>query len=117
VLGNLDAQRDWSDARDFVRGFWLQLQQPEPRDFIFASGALRSVREFVEMAFSAVGLSPDGLVRSSPEFYRPSETVPLQGDSSLTRSVLGWKPEFSLEKTVSDMVLSELAKCKGFEVS
>jgi GDPmannose 4,6-dehydratase len=121
-LGNLEAKRDWGDARDFVRGMWRILQQETPDDFVLATGVARSVREFVEIAFahprieisigwegekeSEVGKDSQGrvVVAIDPQFYRPTEVNVLLGDASKARNTLGWKPEIPFDRTVHDMV-------------
>jgi GDPmannose 4,6-dehydratase len=80
-LGNLDAQRDWGYAGDYVEAMWLMLQQDEPDDFVIATGEPYSVQEFVDIAFSHVGPDPKQHVRSDPQFLRPAEADRLVGDS------------------------------------
>ena len=120
-IGNLDAKRDWGHAADFVEGMWLMLQQPEPDDYVLATGETRSVREFIEHAFSAVeitiawrgeGLGEQGydtvsgnvLVDVNPQFFRPAEVHVLLGDSSKARRKLGWTPKYSFADLVRDMI-------------
>ena len=103
-LGNLDAQRDWGHAADYVRAMWLMLQQDEPDDYVVATGDLHSVREFCEVAFSHVGLNWEDYVVVDPKFYRPAEVQQLLGDSSKAKSKLGWTPEISFEQLVTEMV-------------
>lgn len=108
-LGTLDAERDWSDARDFVRGFHLTLQAQEPGDYIFASGQTHTVTEFVECAFRAAGLDYRGFVSVDA---RRVGTVPvpsgLCGDARRAERVLGWRREWSFAETIEDMVQAEL---------
>ena len=120
-IGNLDAKRDWGHAADFVEGMWLMLQQPEPDDYVLATGETRSVREFIEHAFTTLditiawrgkGLDEQGydavsgkvLVDVNPQFFRPSEVHVLLGDSSKARQKLGWTPRHSFADLVKDMV-------------
>lgn len=104
-LGNLDAKRDWSHAKDVVRGQWMALQHSDPDDFVFASGETHSVREFCEIAFKYAGLGDyQKYVYIDPAFYRPAEVDILLGDSAKAEAVLGWKPEFSFEDLVKEMV-------------
>ena len=109
VLGDLDAVRDWSHAVDVVRGEWLALQADEPRDYVFASGVGRRVRDLVDCAFAAAGVSGDGRVRVDPAFVRPPEEWPLVGDPSRARSELGWEPEIDFEAMIDEMVRADLA--------
>jgi GDPmannose 4,6-dehydratase len=107
-LGDLDAQRDWSDARDIVRGYWLALQAREPGDFVFASGVSRTVREFAETAFAAAGLRAATHIESDPGLAPTEVTVGLGGDPSKAENSLDWKREWSFAETVSDMVMAEI---------
>ena len=111
-LGNLEAKRDWGHAREYVEAMWLMLQQPEPNDFVIATGETHSVREFVETAFSHAGLDYRQYVRSDAELYRPSEVNLLQGDASLARSVLGWRHKTGFTELVREMVDND---CKAYE--
>jgi GDPmannose 4,6-dehydratase len=108
VLGNLEARRDWGHAKDYVLGFWQQLQHPEKRDFIFATGQTHSVREFIEKAFSYVGLNYEKYVKVSEEYYRPTEKIDLVGDTHDTRSLLGWKTQYSFDDIVTEMMDHQL---------
>jgi GDPmannose 4,6-dehydratase len=106
-LGNLDAQRDWGHAREYVEAMWLMLQQREPDDYVIATGECHSVREFVERAFARVGLDYREYVQSNPEFYRPAEVNLLRGDASKAHRVLGWKHSVGFEELVCEMVDSD----------
>jgi len=108
ALGNLDAKRDWGYAGDYVRAMWKMLQHDEPDDFVIATGADYSVREFVEIAFDHVGLDWNEYVVVDPEFFRPAEVNLLRGDSSKARDVLGWEPSVSFEGLVKMMVDSDM---------
>ena len=108
ALGNLDAERDWGYAKDYVEAMWLMLQQDEPDDFVIATGEAHSVRELVEVAFAHVGLDPDKHVRIDPRFLRPAEVEHLVGDASKAREKLGWEPRTSFEEMVRLMVDADL---------
>jgi GDPmannose 4,6-dehydratase len=108
ALGNLDAERDWGYAKDYVEAMWLMLQQDEPDDYVIATGEAHSVRELVDVAFARVGLDPEGHVRIDPRFLRPAEVEHLVGDASKARDKLGWEPRTSFEEMVQLMVDSDL---------
>jgi GDPmannose 4,6-dehydratase len=133
-LGNLDAQRDWGHAKDYVEGMWRILQQPEPEDYVLATGVTTPVRDFVRMSFRQIGVELEfkgreerevGIVSSSshpefplpvgkevvavdPKYYRPTEVDLLIGDPSKAHSKLGWKPAYDLSMLVEDMVQSDI---------
>jgi GDPmannose 4,6-dehydratase len=107
-LGNLDAKRDWGFARDYVEAMWLMLQQPEPDDYVVATGETYSVREFLEEAFGHVGLDWKEHVQVDPKYFRPSEVDLLLGDPTKARTKLGWKPRVSFKELVRLMVDSDL---------
>jgi GDPmannose 4,6-dehydratase len=109
-LGNLDAVRDWGHARDYVRAMHLMLQQPEPDDYVVATGEAHSVREFCELAFGVVGLDYREWVVIDERFFRPAEVEELLGDASKARRVLGWAPTVTFEGLVREMVESDLAE-------
>jgi len=128
-LGNLNAQRDWGHARDYVRGMWMILQAAKPDDFVLATGEMRSVREFVELAFAEVGrrivwlgtgIDEQGLdertgqvlVRVDPRYFRPTEVDQLLGDARKVRRELGWAPEISFRDLVSEMVAGDLVAAR-----
>ena len=128
-LGNLDAKRDWGHARDYVRAQWLMLQQPQPEDYVVATGKQHSVRDFVVLAGKLLGMDiqwhgrgADELgvdrngghtvVRVDPRYFRPAEVESLLGDASKIRAQLGWAPEISFEALVREMVESDLALAK-----
>jgi GDPmannose 4,6-dehydratase len=112
VLGDLNAVRDWSHAADIVRGAWLSLQAERPDDYIFASGAGRTVGDLVSAAFSAAGISPEDRVRVDPAFVRPPEATPPIGDPSHARTALGWEPQMSFDELVAEMVAADLAELR-----
>lgn len=125
-LGNLDAKRDWGHAKDYVEGMWRILQQPEPEDFVLATGETHAVREFVELAFAEVGCtirwqgqgvdevgvdanSGEVLVRIDPRYFRPTEVDLLLGDPSKAKAKLGWQHTTPFRQLVKDMVAADKA--------
>ena len=110
MLGNLDAQRDWGFAGDYVRAMWMMLGQQQPGDFVVATGIKHSVREFAELAFAHVGLEYQDFVEVAPEFLRPAEVHTLRGDASKAREVLGWEPRVSFAELVRMMVDADLQR-------
>ena len=128
-LGNLDAKRDWGHARDYVEGMWRMLQQPEPDDYVLATGELHSVREFVEAAFACLGrtvawqgegveeVGVDAgsgvvLVRIDPRYFRPTEVDLLLGDPAKARERLGWSHTTGFADLVKEMVAFDLEAVK-----
>lgn len=109
-LGNLDAQRDWGYAADYVRAMFLMLQQDHPEDYVVATGETHSVREFCELAFRHAGLNYEKFVVTRPELYRPSEVHLLLGDATKARQILGWEPTCTFEQLVRMMVDHDLAQ-------
>lgn len=107
-LGNLEAQRDWGFAGDYVRAMHLMLQHHEPDDFVVATGQTHSVRQFLEIAFGHVGLRWEEFVTQDPRYMRPAEVDQLIGDSSKARQMLGWQPTVSFEQLVTMMVDADL---------
>ncbi len=134
-LGNMDAKRDWGHAKDYVEVMWLMLQQEKPEDFVIATGVTTSVRDFVSMAFSEVGIelefsgegvdeigvvtactNPDyqleigkKVVAVDPRYFRPTEVDLLLGDPTKAKTKLGWKPQYDLPALIKDMMQSDLA--------
>jgi GDPmannose 4,6-dehydratase len=108
ALGNLDAERDWGYAKDYVEAMWLMLQQHEPEDYVIATGKAHSVRELVRVAFDRAGLDPEQHVRTDPRFLRPAEVEHLVGDASKAREKLGWEPRTSFEEMIRLMVDADL---------
>jgi GDPmannose 4,6-dehydratase len=108
ALGNLDAERDWGYAKDYVEAMWLMLQQDQPEDYVIATGVAHSVRELVDVAFDHVGLNPDDHVRQDPRFMRPAEVDHLIGDYSKAKRQLGWEPRTSFEELIRLMVDADL---------
>ena len=109
-LGNLDAQRDWGYAGDYVQAMWLMLQQSRPEDYVIATGVSHSVRELVEVAFGHVGLEWQRYVRLDPSLIRPAEVEHLIGDSSKARAQLGWKPSVDFKGLITMMVDADLER-------
>ncbi len=107
-LGNLDAQRDWGHARDYVKAIRLMLQQDRPDDYVVATGKMHSVRDFARLAFSLVDLNYEDHVKTDPEFYRPAEIDLLLGDPAKAQKELGWKAETTFEALVEEMVEADL---------
>jgi GDPmannose 4,6-dehydratase len=110
LLGNLDAERDWGYARDYVEAMWLMLQQDEPEDFVIATNKTHTVRELVERAFARVGLDPAEHVGTDPSHYRPAEVDQLRGDYSKAKEKLGWEPRTTFEELVDLMVDADLER-------
>ncbi len=126
-LGNLDAERDWGHAKDFVRGIWLMLQQDKPDDYVLATGKTQSVRRLCELSFSYAGInlewqgsgadevgicSESGriIIEKDSRYLRPAETGLLQGDASKARRELSWIPEYNFEKLIKEMVIHEAGR-------
>ncbi len=109
ALGNLESLRDWGYAPDYVHAMWSMLQTDAPDDYVIATGELHSVREFVDAAFSAVGLDYRKHVKTDPQFFRPAEAVPLRGDPRKAEQRLGWSRTAGFPEIVRMMVENELA--------
>jgi GDPmannose 4,6-dehydratase len=109
-LGNLDAERDWGFAGDYVRAMWLMMQQPQADDYVIATGVSHSVRELVETAFGHAGLDWQKHVRLDPNLIRPAEVDQLIGDASKAQKVLGWKPSVTFHGLVKMMVDADLER-------
>jgi GDPmannose 4,6-dehydratase len=110
TMGNLDAERDWGFAGDYVRAMWLTLQQDEPRDYVIATGIAHSVRDLCRIAFERVGLEMDDHVVSDPALYRPAEVDQLLGDAKLARAELGWAPTVDFRELIEMMVDHDLER-------
>jgi GDPmannose 4,6-dehydratase len=108
-MGNLDAQRDWGYAGDYVRAMWLMLQQPDADDYVIATGETHSVQELLELAFSHVGLDWEKYVEIDPKLVRPAEVEYLCGDARKAREVLGWKPEVNFRQLIKRMMDADVA--------
>jgi GDPmannose 4,6-dehydratase len=111
TLGNLDAQRDWGFAGDFVEAMWMMLQQAEPRDYVLGTGVQHSIRDVCDVAFRHAGIEDwQHLVGSDPRFKRPAELHALRADTDEIRDILGWQPRTSFETMIQDMVDADLAR-------
>jgi len=107
-LGNLDAKRDWGYAGDYIEGMWMMMQQPEPDDYVLATGETHSVREFVELAFEYAGLDWKKHVEIDPRYFRPAEVDLLLGDATKARTKLGWQPKVTFQELVRMMVDADI---------
>ncbi len=107
-LGNLDAQRDWGYAKDYVDAMWRMLQREQPDDYVIATGETHSVREFLEEAFSYAGLGWKEFVKVDPKYFRPAEVDLLLGDASKARKALGWQPRVTFKALVRLMVDADM---------
>ncbi len=112
-LGNLDAERDWGFAGDYVKAMYLMLQQDQPDDYVVCTGQTHSVRRFCELAFGHVDLDYEEFVVIDERYFRPAEVDLLVGDASKAARVLGWKPETSFEQLVTRMVDADMALLRG----
>jgi GDPmannose 4,6-dehydratase len=112
-LGNLEPQRDWGHARDYVQAMWLMLQQPTPGDYVIATGVTHSVRQFAQAAFAEVGLDYRDYVREDSQLHRPAEVNILRGDASKAQAVLGWSPVVQFEELVHEMVAADCTAVKN----
>jgi len=112
-LGNLDARRDWGHAKEYVEAMWLMLQQPQPDDYVVATGETHSVREFVAAAFECVGLDWQKHVTISPDLYRPSEVQLLLGDPSKAHNQLKWRHKAGFNELVREMVHAD---CRALDL-
>ena len=108
-LGNLDAQRDWGYAKEYVEAMWLMLQVDEPEDFVIATGETHTVRDAVEIAFARAGLDADEHLEIDPKYYRPSEVDVLLGDASRAKGKLGWEPKVRFKELIELMVDADVA--------
>ena len=107
-MGNIDAQRDWGYAPEFVEAMWRMLQQDTPDDFVIGTGEMRTVREFIEHAFGRLNLDWKEYVEIDPRYFRPAEVDALQADPSKARRVLGWEPQVTFKELVRIMVDAEM---------
>ena len=109
VLGNLDAQRDWGYAPDYVESMWMMMQQDEPNDFVIATGEAHSIREFLDCAFQYIGIIHwKKYIKQDPRYMRPAEVDVLRGDYSKAKELLGWKPKTKFESLVGKMVENDV---------
>jgi GDPmannose 4,6-dehydratase len=110
VLGNLEAKRDWGYAPDYVESMWMMLQQNEPDDYVIATGENHSIKEFLEVAFSIVGITDwENYVEQDPRFMRPAEVDELKGDASKAKARLGWQPTKSFNDIIKEMVENDIS--------
>ena len=109
-LGNLQAQRDWGYAGDYVRAMWLMLRQPEPGDYVISTGQTHSVEKLARIAFECVDLDYRDYIKVDPALVRPAEVDMLVGDSSLAKKMLGWEPQVSFEELIKMMVEADLKR-------
>ena len=109
-LGNIDAQRDWGWAGDYVDAMWRMLQQPEPEDYVIGTGLTHSVRNLIEIAFARVGLEWQSYVKQDPRFIRPAEVDILMADPSKAKAQLGWEPKVGFEEMIERMVDADLER-------
>lgn len=116
-MGNLDAERDWGFAGDYVDAMWRMLQQEKPVDYVIATGMTHTVRQLLETAFRYVGLNYPDYVEVDPAYLRPAEVHHLRGDYSLAKRQLGWEPKVSFEELVKMMVEADLARLEQKPVS
>jgi GDPmannose 4,6-dehydratase len=129
IVGNMEAKRDWGHASDYTEAMWAMLQQPEPDDFVIATGQNHSVREFIEKAFGVVGIqitwNGEGveeigvntktgqiIVRIDPKFFRPAEVDEIRGNATKAKQVLGWEPRIHFTDLVRVMVQAEIERLK-----
>ena len=128
TMGNIDAQRDWGHAKDFVKGMWLMLQQDKPEDYVLSTGELHSVRELIEYTVNKIwgqqirwegeGVKEVGylgdhlIIDCAEEFYRPAEVDLLLGDSTKARKELNWQPEYNFESLIDEMIDFEMERLK-----
>jgi GDPmannose 4,6-dehydratase len=109
-LGNLTAKRDWGYAKEYVEGMWLMLQQDQPADYVLATGETHSVQEFLDEAFSYVGIDGSKHVEIDPEYYRPAEVDLLVGDATKAQKMLGWEPKIKFKNLVRLMVDADMSE-------
>jgi GDPmannose 4,6-dehydratase len=112
-MGNLDAERDWGFAGDYVEAMWQMLQQDQPKDYVVASGVAHSVRQLLELAFGHLGMDYRDCIETDAALLRPAEVYHLLGDSSRARQELGWKPKVSFDGLVKMMVDEDLARLEA----
>ena len=124
-MGNIDSERDWGHAKDYVEGMWRMMQQEEADDFVLATGKKISVRKFIDMAFAEVGINIEWkgkeenekgydkasgkvLVEIDPKYFRPAEVDLLVGDATKAKQKLGWEPKYSVEELLKEMVQADI---------
>jgi GDPmannose 4,6-dehydratase len=109
-MGNLDAQRDWGYAKEYVEAMWLMLQQDTPKDYVIGTNTTHSIKEACKVAFDHVGLNWEDYVVSDKRLMRPTEIKELKGDYSLAKKDLGWEPKTSFEDLIRLMVDADLKR-------
>lgn len=112
-LGNLNASRDWGDAKEYVKAMWLMLQQEKPDDYVIATGKTHTVSEFLHIVFKKLNLDVEKHVRINPKYFRPHEVPFLLGDAAKAKKVLGWECKTTLEDLVDDMIKEEILYLKS----
>ncbi|PJF26916.1 MAG: GDP-mannose 4,6-dehydratase, partial [Phototrophicales bacterium] len=112
-IGNLDAQRDWGYAGDYVRAMWMMLQQPTPDDYVIATGKTHSVQRLIEVAFGCLDLDWERYVVQDAKFMRPAEVDLLIGNPAKARAVLGWEPTVTFEQMIEMMVKADYDQLKA----
>jgi GDPmannose 4,6-dehydratase len=110
-LGNLEAKRDWGHSREYVKAMWLMLQQDVPDDYVIASGEHHTVREFLEKAFSCVGLDAYNHLEINDKIFRPAEETILQGNAAKAKQKLGWEYNLTFDQLIEEMVEHDLKSC------
>jgi GDPmannose 4,6-dehydratase len=114
VLGNLDSERDWGFAGDYVEAMWLMMQSEKPDDYVIATGVTHTIRELLDVAFSTAGIADWAkYVTTDPKFVRPADVVHLLGDSGKAHDELGWQPTKSFEDMITEMVTSDISRRSG----
>jgi len=108
ALGNLNATRDWGHAKDYVRAMWLMLQVDDPDDFVCAMGYSYSIRDLCAEVFGHLGLDYQEYVTIDEKYFRPTELTDLKGDSTKLRKILGWRPEYTFQSMIEEMVEARL---------
>ena len=112
-LGNLDSQRDWGYAKDYVEGMWLMLQAEQPEDLVFATGQPHSIRQFLDYSFGYLDLDWNDYVEIDPRYFRPTEVNLLKGDFSKAKTKLGWEPKTDCQALAEIMVDHDLELARG----
>lgn len=113
TLGNLDAERDWGFAGDYVKAMWLMLQQDSPEDYVIATGKTHSVKNVVDVAFAYANLDPGKHIKTDPKLLRPAEVDQLVGDPAKAREELGWEPEVDFKELIEMMVKADIERHQG----
>ena len=109
-LGNIEAKRDWGYAQEYIEAMWLMLQQPQPQDFVIATGQTHSVKEFIELSCQYLDLDPEKILVQSEQFYRPLDINCLMGDATKAKRILNWEPKVTFKELVNLMVQTDLER-------